>query len=184
MPVRVADIDLRVPCDGMGLEDHVVRIVRIGILPVAFRAEELDRGAIARYANGEMDVACVERLLTKCGMTVNDQMQLPRIAELKPGDRKSERRPGDLSERQDLPVELSRPLHVGDGEGNVVKGGGFHTGYVVSARVRSPLAARCGGIDRQRDVHAEGRLQAGGQAGPANGSGLHRLLFVGALVPR
>jgi hypothetical protein len=39
-------------------------------------------------------------------------------------------------------LEFSRPLHVGDCEGNVVKGGDFHTSYFGSARVRSPSGSR------------------------------------------
>jgi len=128
MPVGVADVDLRVPGGGAGLQDHAVWIVGIGILPIAFRAEELDRGVITRYANREMDVARVERLLTESGTVVNDQVNLLGIAELKPGARKIERRSRDLFDRQDLAVELSRPLDVGYSESNVVKGGDFHTG--------------------------------------------------------
>jgi hypothetical protein len=37
----MADIDLRVPGGRMGLHDHSVGIVRIGVLPVALGAEEL-----------------------------------------------------------------------------------------------------------------------------------------------
>ena len=48
-------------------------------------AKELHRRAIARYANGEMDVARVERLLTESSAAVNDQVNLLGIAELKPG---------------------------------------------------------------------------------------------------
>src|ERR1700683_744855 len=99
MPVGVADVDLREPGDGMGLQDHAVRIVGMGILPIAFRAKELHRRAITRYANREMDVAGVERLRTQRGAAVNDQVHTLGIAKLKPGAREIEWRPGDLFDR-------------------------------------------------------------------------------------
>jgi hypothetical protein len=72
-----------------------------GILPLAFRAEELDCRAIVRYTNCEMDVASVERLLVKGGSVVNDQGHMLRNAELKPGTRKTEPWPRDLFKGQD-----------------------------------------------------------------------------------
>src|SRR5579862_601962 len=127
MPVWIADIDLREPSGGMGLQDHAVRIVGIGILAVAFGTEKLDGRAVAGHTNGEMDVAGIERLFPESGASVNDQVQMLGIADLKPSARKIEWRPGDLFHRQDLLVELSRPLDVGDSEGDVVDGGDFHT---------------------------------------------------------
>src|SRR5579863_109006 len=126
MPVRIADVYLRVSGRGMRLHDHAVRIVEVGILPIAFRAKKLHCRAKTRYANGEMDVPCVERLVTKSGTIVNDQMKLLGIADLKPGARKRERRSGNFLHAQDLPVKPSRPLDIADSERNVVNGGDFH----------------------------------------------------------
>jgi hypothetical protein len=57
---------------------------------------------------------------------MDDQMQLLGIAELKPGACKWEWRPRDFYDRQDLTIELSRPLDVRDGKRNVVDGVDFH----------------------------------------------------------
>ena len=127
MPVGIADVDLRESGGGTGLKDHAVRIVDAGILAVAFRAKEIYGRVVIRHAHRKVNVTRVERLVTKSGTLVNDQVKLLRIAQTKPRARKIEWRPRDLFERQDLAVEPSRPVQVGNGESDVVNSGDLHT---------------------------------------------------------
>ena len=126
VPVGIADIDLRVPGGRMGLHDHSVGIVRIGVLPVALRAEELHGRMIIRHADREMNIAGIERIFTKRRRVVNDQMEFLGIAESKPGAREIEGWPWNLVEREDFAVEVPGPVEVGDCERNVVKGRDLH----------------------------------------------------------
>ena len=63
MPVGIADVDLRESGGGTGLQDHAVRIVNTGVLAVAFRAEEIYRLLVIRYAHRKVDITGIKRLL-------------------------------------------------------------------------------------------------------------------------
>ena len=101
--VGVEDIDLRESGGGVGLKPHLQRIELRGILAVSFRAQELDRLAVAPDADREMTVARIDAALAaEGGAVVDDEMELLRGAGGEPRAGEVEGRPFDGLEAQNF----------------------------------------------------------------------------------
>lgn len=126
VPVRIANIDLREAGHGASRDDHAVWIAALRVLPVPLAAQKLDHSFILRHAQREMNIARIERFVAEGRGRMHDQVHVLSGAQLKPGPREIEWRPGDFLERQDFAVKSSGSLQILDGESDMVERGALH----------------------------------------------------------
>src|SRR5580693_8798413 len=112
MPIGIDNVNLRIPGSRTRFDFHLTEITVVGIFPVTFAAQEFDSAPVTGHSYGKVNVARINTLVGRAegGVIVDEEMQMLRVTDLKPGARKRKRRPCDFFQAEDLAVELLRPL--------------------------------------------------------------------------
>src|SRR5271167_4597022 len=108
MPVGIDNINLRITGGGPGFDFHLTEIAIARFLPIALAAQEFERAFVTLHTHCKMNIASVDSFprSAESSVIMHDEMQMLSIADLEPGTREWERRPGDFFQAQDLAIEL------------------------------------------------------------------------------